>query len=395
MSRFIVWCAPVLVFALLFATLCLPSSAAVDPYEIHAILSLTGPAAFLGNKEAETMRIVEAEVNKAGGIGGRPIKIVMLDDQTVPQVTVQLTNQLISQNVPFFVGATHSAGCSAQQPLILKTGPVQYCLSTTIPIVPDSYSFATNYATIDIFRTVARYLRLRGFTKLGVLNGTDATGQDGDRIIEGVSKEPENSALSLVAREHYNLSDLTVVAQITRIKAAGAQALLVWTTGTPLATVLRSIQDVGLNIPVFTTSGNMVYAQLESYKAFMPRELLFSGPPVFARDAVTNRGVRSAIDHFFTTFKAAGVRPDQIHAFTWDVMNVVVQALRKRGLGVTAAQFRAEIANIRGWDGVMGEYNYQAVPQRGLEATWLTILRWDPEKVIWVAASRPGGTPLK
>lgn len=367
---------------------------APTPYELHAILSMTGPAAFLGSKEAEAMRIVEGDVNKRGGIRGRPIKIVIEDDQTNPQVAVQLLNGLIAQKVPIFVGATIGAACGAQLPIISKDGPTQYCLSPVIKITPGGYAFSANYAVDDILPVMLRYLRSRGIQRLGVLNGTDATGQDGDHSLEALMREPENAGLSVVAWEHYNLADLTVTAQLARIKAANAQALIVWVTGTPLATALRGLKDSGLDIPVLTSAGNMVYAQLESYKDFAPHELLFPGPPVFALTALTDRGVRRAIETFSQTFASAGVRPDQIHAFTWDVMQLVVDDLRRQGLEASAAQLRDGIATVRGWNGVMGKYDFQVTPQRGLAPTWITMLRWDPAKQTWVAASRPGGQTL-
>src|ERR1700727_222452 len=79
------------------------AGAQTAPYEINAILSLTGPAAFLGAKEAEAYRALELTVNKSGGIRGRSIKFVIADDQTSPQVALQLANGLIAKGVPIIV----------------------------------------------------------------------------------------------------------------------------------------------------------------------------------------------------------------------------------------------------------------------------------------------------
>jgi hypothetical protein len=65
-------------------------SAQPQPYEINAIVSLTGPAAFIGVSIAKTLGLVEAAANRHGGINGRPVKFVLADDQSSPQVTVQL-----------------------------------------------------------------------------------------------------------------------------------------------------------------------------------------------------------------------------------------------------------------------------------------------------------------
>ena len=74
-----------------------PALAQTSPYEINVILALTGAAAFIGTAEQKSLQLLEASTNKAGGIKGRPVKFVIVDDQSNPQVTVQLANGLIAK----------------------------------------------------------------------------------------------------------------------------------------------------------------------------------------------------------------------------------------------------------------------------------------------------------
>lgn len=104
------------------------AGSAADPFEINVIVPLTGPGAFLGKNEAESLALVERNVNAAGGVRGRPIKFVVADDESNPQVAVQLTNRLLAKNVPIILGGTLLASCLAMAPLV-KNGPVLYCLS--------------------------------------------------------------------------------------------------------------------------------------------------------------------------------------------------------------------------------------------------------------------------
>ncbi len=99
-----------------------PAGAQGTPYEINTILALTGPAAFIGTSEQKALGIFEALTNKAGGIKGRPIKFVILDDQSNPAVSVQLVNGLIAKKVPLILGPTFTATCQADGPLVAKTG---------------------------------------------------------------------------------------------------------------------------------------------------------------------------------------------------------------------------------------------------------------------------------
>ena len=89
---------------------------AADPYEITAVLPLTGSVALLGNAVAKSLALLEDRVNKSGGINGRPVKFVILDDQSNPTTSVQLVNRIVASKVPVMIGPSLNATCSAVSP---------------------------------------------------------------------------------------------------------------------------------------------------------------------------------------------------------------------------------------------------------------------------------------
>jgi ABC-type branched-subunit amino acid transport system substrate-binding protein len=117
------------------------ASAQNAPYELNVILSRTGAGAFLGSKEADALTALEAAVNATGGIQGRTLKLVIADDQTNPQVAVQLVNGLISRKVPVIIGPMITASCAAVQPIVEKSGPVVACLSPGLIPHENTYVF--------------------------------------------------------------------------------------------------------------------------------------------------------------------------------------------------------------------------------------------------------------
>jgi branched-chain amino acid transport system substrate-binding protein len=380
--------------AVLLAGLPLHARAAGEPYEIYAVLPQTGGAAFLGKQETEALHVFEDNFNKTGGISGRPLHIIVYDDQTNPQLAVQLLNQALEKHPAIVFDGGPATTCRATAALIAN-GPLQYCFTPSIHPAAGSFQFSALYSSDDILGVSMRYLKARGFKKIAVLNGTDASGQDADTILQALIKTPEyvNAGVTFVAYEHYNLTDLSTTAQLSRIKAAGAQAFIAFTTGTAIATVMHGMQDIGLDIPLVTSPGNMSYAQMESYKAFMPKELLFAGPPALVPDQITDRGVRKAVADYTAAFKAAGgQRPDLLAAVAWDPILLLTGLLQKRGAAVTAEQLRADIAATSDFAGTLGRYNFVTVPQRGVSQNWVIMERWDPDKDAWVAISKPGGT---
>jgi branched-chain amino acid transport system substrate-binding protein len=384
-----------LTLVLALVVVCLPlRSMAEDSYEINVILPQTGGGAFLGNAEIETLKVLEKLVNSTGGIRGRPIKFAYLDDQSIPQVAVQLTNQVIAKKVPIVIGSTLVALCSAMAP-ILKNGPVMYCLSPGIYPDPGSYAFAGSTAIKELLTATARYYRLKGYKKLAVITSTDATGQDGEKNVDIAFSGPEGQGIQIVDREHFNLTDISVAAQMSHIKASGAEAVVAWMTGAAFSTILRGAQDAGLTIPITTSTGNLAYKQLDGYKGLIGNNIYFPGSPGVAVDALPRGRARSAVETYLRAMKEAGIRPDQASTLAWDPTLILIEALRKFGTDATPAQIREYVAGLKNWTGIYGPYDFEKYPQRGIGGGATVMVRWDTAKDTWVSVSSMGGTPLK
>jgi branched-chain amino acid transport system substrate-binding protein len=383
-------CLTSLVVSLGFIFACVTGSRAADPVEINVIVPMTGGAAFIGKGYAQALAAIEMSVNKHGGIRGRPVKFVISDDGGNPQNTVQLFSALVAKNVPAVLGAALVAECAAMQPLI-KDGPMLYCLTPSVNPAPGSFTFSVEPSTDDQLLAIVHWLRLRGISRIGIITSTDASGQDADRAIGAAIGAAGNKGALEVAHEHFNPTDLSVSAQIERIKAANPQVLFAWTTGTPFGTVLRAVNDAQLGVPVFTNNGNMTYAQMTAYKAFLPKELMFPAVANVVPDGITDKGVKSAVDLYIQSLKDVGATPEFIPSVAYDPAMLVITALRALGPDATATQVRNYIDGIKDWAGTNGRYNFQAVPQRGLSLNAVFVAHWDPAKSTWTALSRPGG----
>ncbi len=361
------------------------------PVEINFVLSLTGGAAFLGKGEQQAFEVAEKVVNESGGIGGRPVKFVYLDDGSNPQTGVELVNGLIAKHVPAFVGSPLASVCAAFMPLLATAGPVNYCLSPPVRPPAGGYVFTAGATAVDLGAALLRYLRERGLTRVAFITTTDATGQAADEAFKTLFARPENHAFDLLATEHYNPADLSVNAQLVRIKTANPQALIAWTVGTPTGTLLRGIRDAGLDIPVTESNGNMIYAQMSQFAGILPRELIFPSYRAMTEGDPTDRRVGAAQAAFFRSLKAAGIRPDIGNVLSWDALMLVVDALRQYGPDATSTNVRDFIAGQRRYAGVNGIYDFAGGNQRGLGVSQLVVDRWDAAKNTFVSVSKPGG----
>jgi branched-chain amino acid transport system substrate-binding protein len=370
---------------------------AADTYEIHVIQPLTGGGSFLGKAEQQSLQLAEKVANSSGGIQGRPLKFIFHDDQSNPQVSVQLANDVIAAKPAVMIGSSLVAMCNAISPLMQNGGSVQYCLSPGIHPQSGSYTFSSSTSTFDLATALVRYFRMKGWTKIAIMTSTDASGQDAENNLKKVVQMPENKGVEIVEAAHFNITDVSVTAQIQRVKAAKPQAFITWSTGAPIATIFRGIIQAGLEVPVATTDGNMTYAQMKQYAAFLPKDLYIP-----AAQWVT--GYTPSIKlpapeaakqkEFYDAFKSAGVQPDVASELAWDPAMILIDSLRKLGPNATAAQVRDHLKNLKGFVGVNGTYDFQKTPQRGLDVDNVVVTRWDPSAKHWQVMSKPTGIPL-
>ena len=368
------------------------SNGADAPYEIIAMVPQTGSAALQGHQQSQGLVALEALINRTGGIRGRPIKFEIVDTQSSPQITVQLLNYAAAKKVPVVLGPSSAAECAALA-AVVKNGPVVYCTSPGFHPDPGSYVFSSGFSTVDLLRMSVRYLKERNFKRVAIISSTDAAGQDGERSLDAAFALPVNKDMTAVAREHFAINDLNAAAQIARVKAAAPQALVVWTTGTPYGTILRSVHDSGLDIPVLSSPGNQTFEQMSAYAEFLPKEQLFTSGPFSAPDQITDRTMRNAVQLLYTALDTVKA-PSFASQIVWDPALLIVAALRKLGADATAAQVRDYIAGQRRWVGENGPYDFVSTPQRGLDGSSSLIVRWDASKNEFVAASKLGGKPL-
>jgi len=371
------------------------SALASVPFAIQVVLPLTGNAAFLGQGEKASLEIQEKAVNQQGGINGTPIHYVFNDDQSSPQVAVQLAGQIAVQHPAAVLGSALVAMCNAMMPL-LANGPVLYCFSPGIHPPAGASAFTAFVSTHDQAIALVRYYRGRGFTRLAMITSTDASGQDGARGFEEAVRLPENKDLRLVTEAQFSPTDVSVAAQIEQIKSSDPQALIVWTSGSPFGTVLKGITQGGLDVPVGTTDANMTNAQMQQYASFMPTEALFMSTewPEHPATLKLDPGVDAAQKLMFDAYKASGVLPDIAVAHAWDPGLLLIDAFRAVGLGATPEQVRAYLAGVKGWAGINGVYDFEKTPQRGLDVTDSVVTRWQPDKKSWAIVSKPGGEPF-
>jgi branched-chain amino acid transport system substrate-binding protein len=380
--------------AVLAALLLSSAAGAADPFEINVILTLTGGGTFTGVGQQQAIELAEGAINRAGGIGGRPVKFVIADNQTNPQVSIQLMQALIARKVQVVLGPSDTASCNAIAPLVAQNGPVAYCLTASGKPVPGGYVFSTLTSTPDLIAVAIRYFRERGWKRMAYLLQTDASGQDAEQGLLADVALPENKGLEVVDAEHLAPGDISVSAQLARIKAANPQVLLAWVTGTGGGTILRGMHDAGIDMPVLLSPGNMTDAFTKQYGPLLTDTMFLPGMAYYGGTERVDARTRTAMNVFLNAYRGAGAVPNQVAISAWDPALFVVEALRRAGLDAPASKIRDALIDGKDWVGVNGPYDYHAYPNRGIGRGAIVMVRWDTAKGTFVPISALGGAPL-
>jgi branched-chain amino acid transport system substrate-binding protein len=272
-----------------------------------------------------------------------------------------------------------------------SAGPVTYCITPGVHPPSGGYAFSANVGTESMAPVMLRYFKERGWTRFAFISSTDASGQDMQNAMDAAMQRPEFKSLTMVAREHFNTSDLSVAAQIERIKSAQPQAAIFWTAGTGFGTLLRGAHDAGLTVPIMGGNANENYAQLRQYKDFLPAELYFPSPRAIAEGGTLPGPIHDAQATYFAAYKAAGARPDLPATMAWDPAMIVIDAYRHLGPDTTPDKVRDYIEHLHSWVGVNGVYDFADGSQRGLGENACVILRYDGATDTFITSSRPAG----
>jgi branched-chain amino acid transport system substrate-binding protein len=378
--------------ALVFALVAAPAQAA-EPYDIYVILAVTGPLAFIGSDEQTALRLLETVVNKDGGIRGRPIHFVIQDDQSQPQIAVQLANATMAKNVPVIIGPTYGASCLAVAPIV-RNGPVTYCLGPSVKPPAGGFMFSASVATHDQTIAMLSFAQSKGWKRIAIAATSDSTGVDGEAEVNTVIGYPQFAGMSVVDRERFATNDVSFSAQATRIKAATPDLIVITSVGTPTGTSLRALKDVGLEkTPVIANFGNLIHAQLEQYASFLPNDMYLTAPRFVTHDVSRKGPVRDAQLAFYRAFAAQGIDPDVAHNLAWDPALVVIDALRAVGTSATPKQVLDYIEALHGFAGTNGIIDFRDGSQRGIGLSSVVVVRWNGARKTWATVSDFGGKP--
>lgn len=348
---------------------------AADPIKIGSVLSVTGPAAFLGDPELKTLQMYVEELNKKGGVLGRQLQLVHYDDGSDANKANGFAKRLIDDDkVDILVGGTTTGSTMSMVPLAEKANVPFISLAGAVVIIEPvkKWVFKTPHTDRMAAEKVFEDMKKRNLTKVALLSETSGFGNSGKKETEGVAAK---YGITLVASETYGPKDTDMSPQLTKIKnTAGVQALFVFGLGQGPAIVSKNYKQLGISLPLYHAHGvaSEEFIKLAGPAAEgvrLPAAALLVAAKLAANDP--QKPVVTAYTKDFNEKWKIDVSSFGGHAY--DGLMIAVDAIKRAG-GTDKAKVRDAIEATKGYVGTGGVVNMSSTDHMGLALSAFRML---------------------
>jgi branched-chain amino acid transport system substrate-binding protein len=354
-------------------------AAAQTSVKIGSILSVTGPAAFLGEDMKAGMELAVDEINAKGGVLGKKIDWIFYDAESQTQKGLTATRRLLDQDkVDMIVGGGNMSGMAiamlgltekADMPFMSTEG----AMDIVTPVAERQWTFKSTADDEQVMERLADYFAKKGIKKVAFLGDSSGFGQSAAGQLKKVAPRRGLD----VMYETFNPSDTDMTPQLGKIKDANVQAIVCWTV-TPAGVVfLKNAQQLGLDKLTLIHSYGFVDQRYMKLAGDAAKNLLLVSVkfPVGA-DLPDSDPQKAKIAALTQAFEAKFKRkPNQFAAQTYDAIYLAKTAVEKAG-GTDRAKVRDAFASITGWQGVGGVFNFAKDKHSGLSKDDLVLVNW-------------------
>lgn len=366
-------------FVMLFAG---SGAAAEKPIKIGAFFDLSGPASFIGTPTKLVATMVVDKINKEGGVNGRPIELVIGDTEGDPAKAANIAKKFIYKDkVAAIIGPTRT-GTGMAVKKIIHSGKVPAFMTVGgDPVImggpklgPFDWIFKSPQRSSVAVKRLYMYLKDKGMTKIALLTASDGFGKDGSRWLNKLAPE---FGLEVVATESFGPRGTDMTAQLTKVKNASAQAIVVWTIGPAGSIVSKNKAQLGIDVPLFQCHGlpDPKYIELAGSAAEgdrMPATKLMVGKAL--PDADPQKGVILEFVKLYNQYGYDKQFPINTHSgYAWDAIMMVANAMKKKG--TKATDLRSAIEQTTAYVGISGVYNITPEDHNGLDVDSMVIVQ--------------------
>ena len=365
------------------------AAAAAEPIRIGTILSVTGPAAFLGQDMRDGMALAVDEINAKGGILGAPVEWVFYDAQSETQKAITDTRRLLTRDkIDFVVGGGSMSGIALAMAPMLEQAKIPFMATEGAsaivqPVADRSYIFKSTVDDNLVMERLADFFAKKGMKKVALLADNSGFGQGATEQLKVVAPR---RGLDVVY-ESFGPSDTDLIPQLTRLRDSGAQAIICWTV-TPAGVVfLKQARQLGLDksTQLIHGYGFVTPRYMELAGEAADNLLLVSQKFVVGDQLPDSDPLKPRIQALTAAFEAKFKRvPNQFVAQTYDAIYLAKIAIEKSGGSADKLKVATAMSEVHGYLGTGGVFDFAPDRHSGLEKQNLVMVGWKGGRFVLV-----------
>jgi branched-chain amino acid transport system substrate-binding protein len=351
---------------LLAAALAFPAGAA-DTIKIGAILSVTGPASFLGAPEAKTLEMLVAETNKKGGILGKKVELIVKDSGASPEKAFSFAKQLIEEDKVFAIIGPSTSGETMKIKSLAEEGKtiLMSCAAAEVIVNPVAkYVFKTPQKDSDAVLMIFQQMKKMKISKIGVVSSNTGFGGAGKAQIEKLAPE---HGITILVNEVYDKAASDLTAEVTKLKAGNVEAVINWSIEPAQAIVIKNARQIGLKVPIFQSHGfgNIKYVDAAGEAA---EGVMFPAGRLLVADQLPkNNPQRELLLKYKKDYQSycQGEECSTFGGHAYDAFIILQKAIEKAN-STDKEKVRAAIEQLKGVVGTAGIFNFSPTDHNGL-----------------------------
>jgi branched-chain amino acid transport system substrate-binding protein len=352
----------------------LPTSALAD-IKVGSSLSVSGGAAFLGDPEAKTLKMLVDELNAAGGIKGEKIVLISYDDGGDPNKAKTFATRLVEEDgVVAVIGGTTTGATMAMIPVLEDAEIPFISLAGAVDIISPvkKFTFKTPHTDRMACEKIYADIKARGLSKVGLISGTDGFGASMHKQCLEVAKD---AGIEIVADETYGPTDSDMTPQLTNIKnVAGIEAVVNPGFGQGPAVVTRNYAQLGIKLPFYQSHG-VASKQFIELAGPAAEGVRLPAAALLVADALPDSDPQKPVVVGYKNAyeKATGEQVSTFGGHAYDAFHILVGAIEKAG-GADPLAIRDAIEQTKGYIGTAGVVNMSPEDHLGLDQTAFRML---------------------
>ncbi len=361
--------------ALATTALAVLASPVLAEIKIGSTLAQTGPASFLGDPEAKTLRMLVDDLNANGGINGEQIKLIMYDDGADPNKARTFATRMVEDDEVVAVIAGSTTGATMAMIPVFEDAGVPFISLAGAAVIIDpvkKWVFKTPHTDTMACGKIYADMNKRGISKVGIISSSGGFGKSMRAQCMGLA---DASGIEIVADEVYGPKDADMTPQLTKIgNTAGIQAVIDTGFGQSAAIVARNFSQLQIDVPLYESHGVASKSFIDLAGDAANGVRLPASALLVAEILADDDPQKSVVVSYRDAYEAATGEPvSTFGGHAADAFNMMVAAIERAGPTDSAA-IRDEIEKTTGFIGTGGEVNMGPNDHLGLDLSAFRML---------------------